>query len=92
MVLLGIAQGASLGPLTSAGMVRVSADDAGSASGLVNVAHQIGGSLGLGILVTVFAGARSNTITGSTLPAHQVSAALTAGTGLLALALIWCCC
>ena len=35
--------------------------DAGAASGFVNVAHQIGGSLGLGILVTVFAATRSGT-------------------------------
>jgi predicted MFS family arabinose efflux permease len=88
MVLLGIGQGGSLGPLTAAGIAGVTAEDAGAASGLVNVAHQLGGSLGLGVLVTVFAAARSNTRTGSTLLAHQVSAALTAGAGLLALALI----
>jgi EmrB/QacA subfamily drug resistance transporter len=88
MVLLGIGQGASLGPLTAAGIAGVTADDAGSASGLVNVAHQLGGSLGLGILVTVFAAARSSTLTGSALLAHQVSAALSVGAGLLALALI----
>jgi EmrB/QacA subfamily drug resistance transporter len=88
MVLLGIGQGASLGPLTAAGIARVTADDAGAASGLVNVAHQLGGSLGLGILVTVFAAASSSTLTGSAQLAHQVSAALTVGTGLLALALI----
>jgi EmrB/QacA subfamily drug resistance transporter len=88
MVLLGIGQGASLGPLTAAGIARVTAEDAGAASGLVNVAHQLGGSLGLGVLVTVFAAASSSTLTGSALPAHQVSAALTAGAGLLALALV----
>jgi EmrB/QacA subfamily drug resistance transporter len=88
MVLLGIGQGASLGPLTAAGIAGVTAEDAGAASGLVNVAHQLGGSLGLGVLVTVFAAASSDTLTGSTLLAHRVSAALTAGTGLLALALI----
>jgi EmrB/QacA subfamily drug resistance transporter len=88
MVLLGIGQGASLGPLTAAGIANVSSDDAGAASGLVNVAHQLGGSLGLGILVTVFAAARSNTLTGSAQLAQQVSAALTVGAGLLALALI----
>jgi EmrB/QacA subfamily drug resistance transporter len=88
MILLGIGQGASLGPLTAAGIARVTTDDAGAASGLVNVAHQLGGSLGLGILVTVFAAAGSRTLTGSALLAHQVSAALTVGAGLLALALI----
>ena len=88
MVLLGIGQGASLGPLTAAGIARVTTADAGAASGLVNVAHQLGGSLGLGVLVTVFAAASSPTLTGSALLARQVSAALTAGAGLLALALV----
>ena len=88
MILLGIGQGASLGPLTAAGIARVNADDAGAASGLVNVAHQLGGSLGLGILVTVFAAAGSPAFTGGALLAHQISAALTVGAGLLALALI----
>ena len=32
--------------------------DAGAASGLLNVAQQLGASLGLGILITVFAAAR----------------------------------
>jgi hypothetical protein len=63
-------------------------DDAGAASGLVNVAHQLGGSLGLGVLVTVFAAANSPAFTGSELLAHQISAAMTVGAGLLALALI----
>jgi predicted MFS family arabinose efflux permease len=69
MILLGIGQGASLGPLTAAG---IAADDAGAASGLLNVAHQLGGSLGLGILVTVFAAADSPAFTGSELLAHQI--------------------
>jgi len=88
MVLLGIGQGASLGPLTASGIARVTPDDAGAASGLVNVAHQLGGSLVPGVLVAVFAAASSPTLTGSTLLAHQVSAALTVGAGLLVPALV----
>ena len=57
MALLGIGIGAALVPLTTAGIAGVAADDAGAASGLVNVAQQLGGSLGLGILITVFAAA-----------------------------------
>ena len=57
MTLLGIGIGAALVPLTSAGIEGVDAGDAGAASGLVNVSQQLGGSLGLGILVTVFAAA-----------------------------------
>ena len=44
-------------PLTAAGIAGVAPGDAGAASGLVNVASQIGGSLGLAILITVFAAA-----------------------------------
>ena len=57
LALLGIGIGIAFTPLTSAGIAGVAPGDAGAASGLVNVAHQLGGSLGLGILVTVFASA-----------------------------------
>ncbi|MEV4419889.1 MFS transporter [Patulibacter sp. NPDC049589] len=57
LVLLGTGMGVAFGPLTTAGIAGVSEADAGAASGLVNVAHQLGGSLGLGIMVTVFAAA-----------------------------------
>ena len=57
MALLGIGIGSALVPLTTAGIAGVQPKDAGAASGLVNVAQQLGGSLGLGILVTVFAAA-----------------------------------
>jgi EmrB/QacA subfamily drug resistance transporter len=87
MVLIGIGQGAALSPLTAAGIAGVAPADAGAASGLVNVAHQLGGSLGLGILVTVFAATRSGTLSAHELLAHRVAASLTAGTALLALAL-----
>ena len=56
-MLLGVGMGVAFTPLTSAGIAGVAAEDAGAASGLVNVAHQLGGSLGIGILVTVFASA-----------------------------------
>ena len=48
MVILGIGAGAAFTPLTSSGVAGVAAEDAGAASGLVNVAHQLGGSLGSG--------------------------------------------
>jgi EmrB/QacA subfamily drug resistance transporter len=40
-------------PLTAAALTGVAPKDAGAASGLVNVTQQVGGSLGLAILVTV---------------------------------------
>jgi Na+/melibiose symporter-like transporter len=88
MVLVGIGQGGTLSPLTASGIAGVVAEDAGAASGLVNVAHQIGGSLGLGVLVVVFAIAGSGTLDARELLAHRVATSLTAGTAMLALALI----
>ena len=88
MVLIGIGQGATLGPITASGIAGVSAKDAGAASGLVNVAHQLGGSLGLGILVTVFAAAGASGLDARGVLAHRVATALTAGTAMLALALV----
>ena len=55
MLLLGFGNGSALGPLTVAGVQGVARDDAGAASGLVNVAHQLGGSLGVASLAAVAA-------------------------------------
>jgi sugar phosphate permease len=87
MLLIGLGQGAALGPLTAAGITGVAAEDAGAASGVVNVAHQLGGSLGLAIMVTVFAAVGLGAIEGQELLAHRIGGALTAGTVMLALAL-----
>lgn len=88
MVLIGIGQGGAFGPLTASGMAGVESEDAGAASGLVNVAHQFGGSLGLGILVTVFAAAGAGALDDRALLAHRISAALMVSTAMLALALV----
>jgi hypothetical protein len=88
MVLIGAGQGGALGPLTAAGVAGVALEDAGAASGVTNVAHQLGGSLGLGVLVAVFAAADSNTLTGQALLAHRISTSLTVGAAMLAAALI----
>ena len=87
MVLIGAGQGGVLGPLTAAGISGVAPRDAGAASGLVNVAHQLGGSLGLGVLVTVFAAA-GEPLDARELLAHRVATALTVGTAMLAAALV----
>src|SRR5581483_8383532 len=79
MAILGVGAGAAFTPLTSSGVAGVSPEDAGAASGLVNVTHQVGGSLGLGVLVTVSAQAHDL--------ASSISASLTAGAVMLALAL-----
>jgi EmrB/QacA subfamily drug resistance transporter len=88
LVLLGSGMGMALTPLTGAGIAGVAPDDAGAASGIVNVAQQLGGSLGLGILVTVFASAERGAGGSSDHAlAHAVSSALTGSAILLALAL-----
>lgn len=84
MVLLGVGQGLTLSPLTVAGIAGVPANAAGVASGLVNVAHQLGGSLGLAVLVLVFTGAGDGN---SVLLAHRIASVFAAGSVMLALAL-----
>lgn len=87
MILIGTGQGFSLSPLTVAGMAGVKAEDAGAASGLVNVAHQLGGSLGLAVLVVVSAAAGSDVLDAREILAHRLAATFNAGTVMLALAL-----
>jgi hypothetical protein len=99
LVLMGVGMGLALTPLTAAGIAGVKSDDAGAASGLVNTAHQLGGSLGLSILVTVFASASrsvadqphaglSHAALGKLELAHGVSSSLTGSAILIALAVL----
>jgi len=54
LLLFGIGNGLAFVPLTAASLEGVAPGDAGAASGLVNVMQQVGGALGLAVLVTVF--------------------------------------
>ena len=56
LVLIGAGMGISFVSLTSAALAGVAPEDAGAASGLVNVTQQLGAALGLAVLVTVFNG------------------------------------
>jgi EmrB/QacA subfamily drug resistance transporter len=67
LVLLGLGNGSAFVPLTSAGLHAVEPRLAGAASGLVNVSQQVGASVGLAVLVTIFGSA------------HQVSTSTLAG-------------
>lgn len=87
MLLVGIGQGGALGPLTTLGIAGVATEDAGAASGLVNVAHQIGSSVGLGMLIAAAAHV-STMLTGPDLLTHRVENAMTAAAVLVALALL----
>jgi len=54
LVIFGLGNGLAFVPLTTASLAGVAPQDAGAASGVVNVVQQVGGSLGLAVLVTVF--------------------------------------
>ena len=88
MMLIGAGQGCTLSPLTVEGIAGVAPDDAGAAAGVVNVAHQIGGSLGLAVLTVVFSAAGTGQGSAPLQLAHRISATLTGSTAMLALALL----
>src|SRR5919106_933460 len=60
MLLFGVGMGLLFVPLTITAVAGVAPHEAGAASSLLNVMQQVGGSLGLSILVTVFGTASRN--------------------------------
>jgi MFS family permease len=63
MLLFGLGMGLLFVPLTIVAVSGVEPREAGAASSLLNVSQQVGGSLGLSILVTVFGTASRNEAT-----------------------------
>ncbi|MFE9188121.1 MFS transporter [Micromonospora sp. NPDC007208] len=61
LLVIGIGQGIAIILMTQGGVAGVEPQDAGAASGLVNVAHQLGGSLGIAILTIAYTRASSAT-------------------------------
>ena len=57
MLLLGCGMGLAFVPLTMASLAGVPPKDSGAAASMVNVMQQVGGSLGLAILVTIYGSA-----------------------------------
>jgi len=53
MTLIGAGQGLAFGPLTASGIARVEPSLAGAASGVVNSVHQLGGALGMSLVLAV---------------------------------------
>lgn len=51
MIILGLGQGLILAPVTSAGVYEATDELAGIASGVTNTMHQIGGPIGLSVIV-----------------------------------------
>jgi len=87
MLLIGFGQGWVLAPLTVAGVAGVDARNAGAASGIVNVAHQLGASLGLAVLVVVYAVGHAP-VSGAAGMARHTGVTLGAAAVLLLLALL----
>ena len=88
LLVLGVGQGIAIILLTELGMADVDAEDSGAASGLVNTAHQLGGSIGLAVLGIVFTskiGSDSSTVDTNTL-ASGFSAVFTWAAGFYVLA------
>lgn len=83
MILIGLGNGFALGPLTVAGVAGVRDEDAGAASGIVNVAHQMGGTLGLAFLVVVFAAASATSSVPAEALVTRIDIALLAAAALL---------
>ncbi|WP_156429467.1 hypothetical protein [Burkholderia sp. TSV86] len=53
IILLGLGTGAALVPLAITGVAGVASDDAGAASGLVNITHYLGGALGTAVMICI---------------------------------------
>jgi EmrB/QacA subfamily drug resistance transporter len=60
MLAIGAGMGVVFVPLTMIALAGVRPEDSGAASSMVNVTQQVGGSLGLAILVTAYTSARRN--------------------------------
>ncbi|HEX3794749.1 MAG TPA: MFS transporter [Acidimicrobiales bacterium] len=89
LLFMGAGAGVCFIVLTGKGIQGVSDEDAGAASGLVNVFHQVGGCLGIAVLTTLFVSAtRSATGPAKAVLAHGISVALTGGTVSIVLALV----
>jgi EmrB/QacA subfamily drug resistance transporter len=85
MLLIGLGMGLAFTPLTQAGIAGVDNHDAGAASGLVNVFQQLGASLGIALLVTVFAAASKGA--GAAALAEGVPSTIAVSATLVAVAL-----
>ncbi len=71
---LGLGLGLTFVPITLAGTSEVSGEDAGLASGLLNTAQQVGGSIGLAILSTLAASRTTSLLHGPVTPDSMLAA------------------
>jgi EmrB/QacA subfamily drug resistance transporter len=85
MLLIGAGMGLAFTPLTQAAIAGVDHRDAGAASGLVNAFQQLGSTIGIGLLVTVYAAASEGS--GAKALAEGVPSTIVVSAALIALAL-----
>jgi predicted MFS family arabinose efflux permease len=99
MMLLGVGMGVAFVPLTMASLAGVPPKESGAAASMVNVMQQVGGALGLAILVTIYGtasrAAAAHPLIGATVAAqarhirvHGMAASFTAAAIFDAVALI----
>ncbi|MFK0402004.1 MFS transporter [Microbacterium sp. NPDC090225] len=88
MLLIGAGQGFAFAPMTNFGISGATARDAGAASGIVNTFHQVGSSLGLGVLVAVGAAAAGTSADQALAITAEASAALTTASVFLLASLV----
>ncbi len=86
LILIGAGMGLSFVSLTTAALHGVEPADAGAASGLINVAQQVGAALGLAVLVSVFD--RVNTGSASILSVHGLNITFAVATAFALAALL----
>jgi EmrB/QacA subfamily drug resistance transporter len=92
MLLLGAGMGVVFVPLTTASLAGVRPQESGAASSMVNVMQQLGGSVGLAVLVTVYGSAlRSSSahpvagLSAAAFHAHVLSHGMATAFGLAAI-------
>jgi EmrB/QacA subfamily drug resistance transporter len=79
LVVVGIGNGLAFVPLTALALSGVEPRDAGAASGLINVTQQVGGALGLAVLVNVFGSVSRSALATSSGTADAARAAFVHG-------------
>jgi hypothetical protein len=72
MILFGAGIGLAFVPLTTTALAGVRPEDSGAASSMVNVTQQVGGALGLAVLVTVFGAASRGAALSGLASGHEV--------------------
>ncbi|MBO0773954.1 MAG: MFS transporter, partial [Actinobacteria bacterium] len=81
MMLFGAGLGLAFVPLTTVSLTGVRPEDAGAAASMVNVTQQVGGALGLAVLVTVFGTASRDAAGAHQAMAHGIASAFSVATG-----------